>query len=269
MAGCSPAALDAIASLISDGTRPLLKIQEASRAIFDKEDNRILACYCAGCVLSDGVISGTLSPVSCVNALWILFDMYALRAFLHVIFVTSFAGTAARVPDNRRFFTRSCTSTSTASRHRASSSSSGAALVGGIFTTSKVNQQPLCRHLINYPSEKFAANQCADKILLLDDSHARLPLSPNVDIAELQRKSASQLGPLRRLSSAASSWLPDAPPSPHAPPPAHPLPPMSLTLGFEAPFPRPPPPTLPVSIRELRWLNPFPEPDFIFCSEMM
>jgi hypothetical protein len=94
MSGCSPAALDAVMSLISEGSKPLLKIQEASRAIFDREQNRILAVYSAGCILSDGIISGSLSPVSSVNALWVLFDFYRsegpvqspfLHTFLHVL----------------------------------------------------------------------------------------------------------------------------------------------------------------------------------------
>ena len=94
MSGCSPAALDAVMSLIGEGSKPLLKIQEATRAIFDKEQNRILAMYSAGCILSEGIISGRLPPVSCVNALWVIFDFYRsegpgqspfLHTFLHVL----------------------------------------------------------------------------------------------------------------------------------------------------------------------------------------
>jgi hypothetical protein len=257
MSGCSPAALDALFSLVSDGSRPLLKIQEAARSIFDKEENRIMACFCAGCVLSDGIISGTLQPVACVNALWILFDLYRsegpaqspfLHTFLHVL-------KHCKSPPGMQFFIRF--------------------VALHVFPS---NPKPLTifhRHLINYPSEKFAANQCADKILLLDDAHTRLPLSPNVDVAELQRKSAQQLGPPRRLSSAAPALLHVPAPSDLSPTAAAtaatptPLPPMSLSLGFEAPFPRPPPPSLLISIRELRWLNPFPEPGFVFCNDMM
>ncbi len=108
MSGCSPAALDAIFALVSDGSRPLIKVQEASRAIFDKEDNRILACYCAGCVLSDAIISGTLQRVACVNALWIIFDLYRsegpaqspfLHTFLHVL-------KNCKAPPGMQFFIR-------------------------------------------------------------------------------------------------------------------------------------------------------------------
>jgi hypothetical protein len=221
-------------ALISDGSRSLIKVQEASRALFDREGNRILACYSVGCVLSDGIINGSLQPVAVINALWVLFDMFRsegpaqspfLHTFLHVL------------------------------KHHKSP--------GGV--------QFFIRNLINYPSEKFAVNHCADKILLLDDSHARPPLSPNVDVPELQRKCAAQVGPVRRLSSAASAWLrpcePVAPSASASPSPT--VPPLASCLGFEAPFPRPPPPMLPVTARELRWLNPFPEPSFIFCSDLM
>jgi hypothetical protein len=234
MSGRSPAALEGILTLITNGARTLLKVQEAARAIFDREANRILACFSVGCVLSDGIINGSLPPVAVVNALWIIFDMFRsegpaqspfLHTFLHVL------------------------------KHRQSPP--------GI--------QFFIRHLINYPSEKFAGNQCADKILLLDEAHARPPLSPNVDVAELQRKCLAQAGPARRLSSAAAAWLRGSDPTlqPSSPDVTMPTPPMSLCLGFEAPFPRPSPPILPVSAREMRWLNPFPEPTFVFCADMM
>lgn len=234
MAGSSPTALDGIMSLIADGSRSLSKVQEVARAIFDREGNRILACYSVGCFLSDSIINGSLPPVAVINALWVLFDMFRsegpaqspfLHTFLHVL-----------------------------KHHK-----------------SPAGVQFFIRNLINYPSEKFAVNHCADKILLLDDPHARPPLSPNVDVAELHRKCAAQVGSARRLSSGASAWLrPCAPvPSSASASPFPPVPPMASCLGFEAPFPRPPPPMLPISARELRWLNPFPEPSFVFCNDIM
>jgi hypothetical protein len=234
MSGCSPAALDSLLALISDGSRPLLKVQEAARAIFDKEENRILSCFSIGCVLSNSIVSGSFPPVAVINALWVLFDAYRsegpakspfLHTFCHVL------------------------------KHH----------------TAPAGMQFFIRHLINYPSEKFAANQTADKILLLDDSHARMPLSPNVDVAALQLKSMEQLGPSRRLSSGATAWLRDTTLQHSTPSSTPPAPSLSLasSCGFEAPFPRNPPPALPISARELRWLNPFPEPDFMFCEDLM
>lgn len=235
MSGCSPAALDGLLALISDGSRSLLKVQEAARAIFDKEENRILSCFSIGCVLSNSIVSGSFPPVSVINALWILFDSYRSEGPAKSPFLHTFCHVLKhhKAPAGMQFF---------------------------------------IRHLINYPSEKFAANQTADKILLLDDSHARMPLSPNVDVAALQSKSTEQLGPSRRLSSGATAWLHDSS-LPHsassATPPVPSLSSLMSSCGFEAPFPRPPPPALPISARELRWLNPFPEPDFVFCEDLM
>lgn len=233
MNGSSASALDSVMSLLSNGSRSLLKLQEAARAIFDREPNRIIACFSVGCVLSDGVISSRFSHVAVVNAIWILFDMFRsegpaqspfLYTFLHVL-------KHRKSPPGLHFF---------------------------------------IRHVISYPSEKFAANQCADKILLLDDSHTRPPLSPNVDVAELERKCCAQGAPQRRLSSGTTAWIRSVDAAPPVPPPETAASsPMTLCVGFEAPFPRPSPPMLSVSARELRWLNPFPESSLVFCNDMM
>ena len=76
MSGCSAAALANLMALLPDGSRSLIKVQESARAILDKEDNRILASYTAGCVFSEGIVDGSFAPVRVINALWVIFDMF-------------------------------------------------------------------------------------------------------------------------------------------------------------------------------------------------